>query len=81
MGRGKALMVLGSRMINPATGIIVFILTGGTGVMGFAAFRAANRLGPKLEVSDLRPLFPWEGWPLPKFTKTKPELLKSLREG
>jgi len=45
----------------------------------YAAFHTAEIAGPKLTLSDMLPLAPWEGPPLPRFTKTHPELLAELR--
>lgn len=64
--------------IDPETLLIVGIV-GGLGAAGtFATYHCAQKAGPKLSLSDLLPLAPWEGPPLPRFTKTKPELLAEL---
>ena len=66
--------------MNPATAVLIFAITGVGGVITYVTFRKATRVGPKLELSDLRPLAPWEGPPVPKFMKTRPELMKELTE-
>lgn len=66
-------------MIAPGTAVVIFLITGIGGVMTYTAFNLAERAGAKLTLSDLLPLAPWEGPPVPRFTKTKPELLAELR--
>ena len=66
-------------MIDPETGLVIFLITGIGGVLTYTAFHLAERAGPKLTLGDLLPLAPWEGPPLPRFTKTKPEVLAELR--
>ena len=68
-------------MLDPETGLFIFLITGIGGVITYAAFSTAERAGPKLTLTDLLPLLPWEGPPLPRFTKTHPELLAELRRG
>ena len=61
----------------------LLLIVGAVGGLGAAAtytnFHYAERLGPKLSITDLRPAFPWEGLPLPIFFYTKPELLAEMR--
>jgi len=65
-------------MVNPVTGVIIFII-GGVGTLAtFAAFKVAREVGPKIEPSDLLPMPPPHP-PLPRFVYTKPELLAGLR--
>ncbi|MBA7627465.1 hypothetical protein ES703_34927 [subsurface metagenome] len=66
-------------MLDPETGLIMFIVGGIGTVVSFAAFKTAQQIGPKLTINDLRPCLPWEGLPLPRFVYTKPELLAELR--
>lgn len=66
-------------MLDPETGLIMFIVGGIGTVVSFAAFKTAQQIGPKLTIGDLRPCLPWEGLPLPRFVYTKPELLEELR--
>jgi len=66
-------------MLDPETGIILFIIGGIGTVATFMGFKTAQDIGPKLTINDLRPCLPWEGLPLPRFLYTKPELLSELR--
>ena len=66
-------------MIGPGTGALVFLIGGVSTLATFTAFRVATKAGPELTLGDLRPCFPWEGLPLPRFVYTKPELLAELR--
>jgi len=65
--------------VNPGALLVVGLVTGLGGVITYSAFHYAEKAGPKLTINDLRPCFPWEGWPLPRFVYTKPELLEELR--
>lgn len=65
--------------IDPETLLIIGI-AGALGALGtFTAYDVAQKAGPKLKLSDLRPAAPWEGLPLPIFVYTKPELLSEMR--
>lgn len=66
-------------MIDPESGLFWFVISGTLGVLGKVAWGVSNKIGGKITLSDLLPLAPWEGPPLPRFTKTKPELLAELR--
>jgi len=66
-------------MLDPETGLILFVVGGIGTIATFTLFKTAEEAGPKLTLGDLLPLAPWEGPPLPRFTKTKPELLANLR--
>jgi len=66
-------------MLDPETGLIMFVVGGIGTVVSFAAFKAAGEVGPKITLRDLRPAAPWEGLPLPVFIYTKPEVLENLR--
>ena len=66
-------------MLDPGTGLIMFVV-GGIGTMVyFAAFDTAKQVGSKIGPADLLPAPPWEGLPLPRFVYTKPELIEELR--
>ncbi len=66
-------------MLDPATGLILFVVGGIGTVATFTLFKTAEKAGPKLTMGDMLPLAPWEGPPLPRFTKTKPDLMANLR--
>jgi hypothetical protein len=61
-------------MLSP--GVIVIIgAAGALGAVGsYTIVNIAQRVGPKIELGDLLPLAPWEGPPIPRAVKTKPEL-------
>lgn len=60
--------------------LLIVGIIGGLGAAGtYATFHYAEKAGPKLTISDLRPAFPWEGLPLPVFFYTKPELMEELK--
>ena len=62
-------------MIDPVTGVIIFVISGTFGVATHVLYEFASTAGPSLELGDLRPMTPVEGPPLPLFIRTKPELL------
>lgn len=64
-------------MLDPETGLIMFIVGGIGTVVSFAAFKTAQQIGPKIKASDLLPMPP-PYLPLPRFLY-KPELLAELR--
>lgn len=64
--------------IDPETLLVVGIIGGLGAAATYASFHIAERVGPELTLGDMLPLAPWEGPPLPRFTKTKPELLSVL---
>ncbi len=66
-------------MIGPVYALIVATVGAVGAVAGVSALEAGRRIGPKLTLADLRPSMPWEGFPLPRFVYTKPELLAELR--
>lgn len=66
-------------MLDPETGLILFIVGGIGTIATFTLFKTAEEAGPKLTIGDLRPCFPWEGLPLPRFLYTKPELIEELK--
>jgi len=64
-------------VIDPETGLIIFIVSGIGALATVTAFKAAKELGPKLAAGALLPApFPYP--PLPRFLFTKPELTKDL---
>ena len=65
-------------MLDPETGIILFVVGGIGTLVSFTAFKVAQQIGPKLEAGDLLPMPPPHP-PLPRFMFTKPELLSELR--
>lgn len=65
-------------MINPGTGLVIFLITGLGGVMTYSAFHYAEKAGPKLEAKDWLPMLPPYP-PVPRFMYEKPELLAELR--
>lgn len=64
-------------MLDPETGLILFIVSGTGALATLFAYNAAKELGPKLEAGDLLPALPPHP-PLPQFMFTKPELIKDL---
>ncbi|MBA7535295.1 hypothetical protein ES705_27548 [subsurface metagenome] len=65
-------------MLDPETGLLLFIVAGLAGVTTYSAYDFAKKAGPKLEAGDLLPMpppFP----PLPRFMYEKPEVLESMR--
>lgn len=65
-------------MLDPETGLIIFVIAGIGAVVTFVAFGAAEKLGPNLDPGDLLPASPFEGPPVPRFMIAKPQLLESL---
>ena len=53
-------------MIDPETGLILFILGGIGTVVSFSAFKAAEEIGPNIGANDLLPMPPDQGPPLPR---------------
>jgi len=66
--------------IDPETLLIVGVVGGMGAAATYATFHHAEKAGPKLTISDLRPAFPWEGLPFPIFFYTKPEVLAEMRK-
>jgi len=64
---------------DPETLLFIGIIGGLGATATYGAFHYAEKAGPKLTINDLRPCFPWEGLPLPRFVYTKPELMAELR--
>ena len=65
-------------MVDPETGIILFVVGGIGTVVTFSLFKLSERLGPKITATDLLPMPPPYP-PLPRFLFKKPELLAELR--
>ena len=53
-------------MLDPGTGIIIFMIAGIGGVVTYVAFQQAEKVGPTLKLEDLLPPPPDEGPPFPK---------------
>jgi len=64
-------------MLDPETGLVLFIVGGIGSVVSFSAFKIAQGIGPKIEAKDLLPA-PFPYLPLPRFFYKK-ELMESLR--
>jgi len=65
-------------VVDPATGLLIFTITGIGGLATYQAFHYAEEAGPRLTLDDLRPCLPWEGLPLPRVAYTKPGLLAEV---
>jgi len=65
-------------MLDPETGLIMFLVGGVGTVVSFAAYKLAQDIGPGLEPADLLPAPP-PNLSLPRFFYSKPELLSGLR--
>lgn len=64
-------------MVDPETGLLLFIVGGIGTVATFTAFKTAEKIGPKIEAKDMLPMPPPHP-PLPRFLFTKPGVAKSL---
>jgi len=64
-------------MLDPGTGLIMFIVGGIGTVVSFTAFKVAQQIGPNISPEDLLPAPPPYP-PLPRFLY-KPEITESLR--
>lgn len=67
-------------MMDPETLLIVGLVGGVGAAATYATFHMAERLGPNLKAGDLLPMYPWEGPPLPRFTRTKPEVVAMMKK-
>jgi len=65
--------------IAPVTFLIVGVVGGLGAAATYGTFHYAEKLGPQLSLSDLRPALPWEGLPFPVFFYTKPEILAEMK--
>ena len=66
-------------MISPVFALVVAVVGAVGAVAGASALDVGRKIGPKLALADMLPLAPWEGPPLPRFIKTKPEVLAELK--
>lgn len=64
-------------MVDPETGLLLFIVGGIGTVASFSAFKVAERLGPKIQPSDLLPMPPPYP-PLPRFLYLKPKIVAEV---
>jgi len=66
-------------MLDPETGLILFVVGGVGTVATFTAFKVAQQIGPQIEARDLLPApFPYP--PVPRFLFTKTEVLAEVRK-
>ena len=66
-------------VIDPEVLLIVGAVGGLAAATTYGTFHYAEKVGPQIELKDLRPAFPWEGLPVPVFFYTKPEILNELK--
>ncbi len=64
-------------MLDPETGVILFVIGGIGTVATFMGFKAAQDIGPKVEAKDMLPMPPPYP-PVPRLLYNK-ELMESLR--
>ncbi|MHA1812893.1 MAG: hypothetical protein ACTSYX_05590 [Candidatus Thorarchaeota archaeon] len=64
-------------MIDPETGLIIFVVAGVGSLVTFATYDIATKIGPQLESGDLLPMPPPYP-PLPRFVYTKPTVVESI---
>jgi len=64
-------------LLDPGTGLIMFVVGGIGTLVSFTAFKTAQEIGPKIEPSDLLPMPP-PAPPLPRFLY-KPGVMESMR--
>lgn len=67
-------------MLDPETGLIMFIVGGIGALVSFGAFKIAQEVGPEISAKDLLPMPPPYP-PVPRFFYTKPEVLAEMRRG
>lgn len=65
-------------MLDPETGLLIFLVAGLAGVATYSAYDFATKAGPQLEPGDLLPMPPPYP-PIPRFMYKKPEVLESMR--
>jgi len=65
-------------MLDPEFALVVGIVGAVGAVAGATALEVGRKIGPQVESKDLVPMAPWEGPPLPRFIKTKPELVQNI---
>lgn len=64
--------------VNPVTVGILAVAGAVTAAGSYMLSQVATKAGSSLKGEDLLPMMPWEGPPLPRFVKTKPEVLKEV---
>jgi len=64
-------------MLDPETGLILFVVGGIGTVVSFAIFKVAEQMGPNITATDFLPMPPPHP-PLPRFLY-KPEVLTELK--
>lgn len=62
-------------MLDPRTGIALFIIGGIFTVATYVAYQFAEKTAPGLKAADFLPLPPGEGPPVPRFLRAKMESL------
>jgi len=65
-------------MLDPEFALVVGVVGAVGAVAGATALEVGRKIGPQIDSSDLVPMAPWEGPPLPRFIKTRPELVQSI---
>lgn len=65
-------------MLDPETGLFIFLVAGLAGVGTYSAYNFAAKAGPKLEFGDLLPMPPPYP-PVPRVMYNKPDILESMR--
>jgi hypothetical protein len=64
-------------MLDPETGLILFVVGGIGTVASFIAYKEAQTIGASLSAEDLLPALPPYP-PLPRFVFTKPNVVSSI---
>ena len=65
-------------MLNPATAVLIFVISGISSVVGKVVYDVANKVGQEITLKDLAPMPPGQGPPIPKLLYTKPGMLSKL---
>lgn len=66
--------------IDRNTLILISVCGGPPATLTWLLYRTATYLGPKVNTGELLPLAPWQGLPVPRFIKTRPEVWRGLKE-
>jgi len=67
-------------MLDPELALVIGVI-GALAAVGAAQSRdTAGKIAGKLDAHDLAPLRPWEGPPIPRFIKEKPEVWAEILE-
>ena len=66
--------------IDRDTLIIITLMGGPPAAVSWILYEGATYLGPRIKTRELLPLLPFEGPPIPKFVRTKPDVAKGLWE-